>query len=162
MAFTGSPTSSVQRALQKGGGGGKVEQHDFSRMMVAEFYYKHAAGQGVGEINLIKLPSGKIRIYPNLCEIITSPTFTATVDLHIGYRAYTDPEASTPAVIADDNYFADNLDPATVLKQSWPLPLIHPVFNTRDGFEIFIMLDTSTGLEDDDVIEGCVVYSRGG
>ena len=162
MAFTGSPTSSVQHALQVGGGGGKIDQHDFSRLMVAEFYYKHAAGQGVGEINLIKLPSGKIRIYPNLCEIITSPTFAATVTLGLGYRAYTDPEASTPAVVADPNHFADTLDTSTVLKQSWPLPLVHPVFNTRDGFVIFAEILTSTGLDDDDIIEGCVVYSRGG
>ena len=158
MAFTGSPVDSVQRAAQRGAT--KIDQHDWSRLQVVFFNYVHSAGAGTGAINLVKLPAGKIRGFPSLCRI-TASAMVATADLHIWHRAYTDPDAATPAVVEDDNEFADNLDAGSAIDAAFLIPVGAPVYNTKDGFEIYAMINTAN-IEDTDTIDGYFVYARGG
>ena len=159
MAFTGSPTDSVQRGYQRGAT--KVDPQDFGRVMVAFFEYTHSAGAGTGEVNLIKLPPGKLRIFTDLSRLICS-AMAATADLSIGHRAYTDPEASTPAVVEDFDEWHLDADAASIVDLAWGLPAGgHPIYNTKNGLEIFASI-TTANIEDTDTISGYVVYCRGG
>ena len=160
MAFTGSPVDSVQRAAQKTGD--KIQAHDFSRLQYAFFNYLHAAGAGTGEINLVTLPAGKIRILTDLCRIITDD-MGASAEMQVGYRAYTDPEATTQAVVEDDNYFQEaSAVGAGARDEAFLIPAIgNPIFNTRFGLEVFAQI-TDGNIEDGDKIQGYIVYARGG
>ncbi len=160
MAFTGSPVDSVHRAAQRSST--KIDAHDWGRMMVAYYKYTHAAGAGQGEINLLLLPAGKLRIFSDLCRSITDD-MGASATMDIGYRAYNDPEATTPAVVEDDNYFLDDAAVgAGARDEAWLLPAAGiGLFNTKSGLEIFASIDAGN-IEDGDVIQGYVVYCRGG
>ena len=160
MAFAGSPTDSVQRAAQRSAT--KISAHDWGRLQYAFFDYTHSAGAGTGEINLLLIPAGRVRILTDLCRIITSD-MEANAVMDVGYRAYNDPEAATPAVVEDDNYFqsasavgAGARDEALLLPASG-----HPVFNTRFGLEIFASIDTGN-IADGDTLSGFIAYVRGG
>ena len=160
MAFTGSPVDSVQRGYQRGAT--KIDAHDWGRLQYAFFDYTHAAGAGVGEINLVKLPAGKIRVLTDLCRIVTSD-MEAGAQMQVGYRAYADPEAATQAVVEDDNYFQEASAVGVGARdETLLIPAIgHPVFNTRFGLEIFVQI-TDGDIADADTITGYIVYVRGG
>lgn len=158
MAFTGSPTDSVQRAAQRSAT--KIDQHDWSRMQIAYFSYTHAAGAGIGEINLLKLPAGKIRVFTDLSRIMAS-AMVATADLFLGHRAYKDPDTGL-TVAEDQNAFANALDAGAIIDEAWSLPAEGaPVFTTKDGFEIYADIAVAN-IEDTDTIKGWIVYARGG
>ena len=156
-AFTGTPASSVQYALQIAG---KTPSSDISHG-VAKFSYTHALGAGTGEVNLIWLPPGRITIF-NTASLIRASQMVSTADLHVGFRAYTDPVAG--AVVVDDNAFLDNadvgggaIDSAFLLPAA---PAAWQVFNTEGGLIIYAMIDTAN-MEDGDTINGFVRFSGG-
>lgn len=159
MAFTGSPTSSTEYAKQTG----KATKNDVSvvggKLRVASFSYTHSAGAGVGEVNLVKLPAGRKRVFADLSRIVTSQ-FAATADLHIGHRAYTDADSGNTAS-EDNNAFADNLDAGGgALDQALPLPAVgYKDLNSREEVTIFAEIDTAN-IEDTDTIDGYIVYSH--
>ena len=90
--FVGSPLSSTQHALQVGQTT-KAEARDVrGKLRMANFDHTRptAAGAGDGEINLVQLEPGRIRIYPELSRIVTSQ-FGASAVLSIGTRAFKAP-----------------------------------------------------------------------
>ena len=124
---------------------------------MARFNYTHTAGAGTGEVNLIRLPAGKYRILSDLSLIVSSAMVTAA-DLHIGHRAYTQPDGT--AVAEDDNALADNLDAGSAIDQSLPLPAGGElVIDSRDDLVFYAMVDTAN-IEDTDTISGYIVYVR--
>ena len=157
-AFTPSPTSSLQYADQLTAqmvdrviGGGVVEEWSFK--------YAHTVGAGTGEINLIKLPAGLIRVNVDKSRIVSS-AMVATADLHIGYRAHTNMDGT--AVAEDDNAFADNLDAGSAIDQAWVLPAVGFLdLDSEDGVVIFVLIDTAN-IEDTDTIDGQVTLKRRG
>ena len=124
--------------------------------------YTHTAteGSGTGEVDLILLPPGRLRIYPDLSRIVTTQ-FGASADLHLGYRAYTEPDGD--AVVEDDNAFLDNADAGGgALDEAWVLPAVgYLEVNTKEGLQIFAMIDAGN-IEADDTIEGWVAFTRVG
>ena len=81
-AFTGTPTGSTQY---------NSTPMQYTNYVKAVFSYTHAAGAGTGEVNLLKLPAGKIVIYSADSRIATSAMATGA-DIHLGYRAYVEPD----------------------------------------------------------------------
>lgn len=74
-----------------------------------------------GDIALLRLPAGKIRIFRDL-SYLKCPVGTATSDLDIGLGAYTNPDGSTTAL--QGNVLADSLDVGGgALEQVLPLPV---------------------------------------
>jgi len=156
-AFTGTPASSVEYA--------KIGTRDLNafdtqaNLQVSVANYTHAGGAGTGEINLVKLPAGKIRIHSHLSKIWASQ-FATSADLHLGYRAYVGGDGVT--VIEDDNAFADNLDvAAAAIDATFALPSAlgeYLEFDTQDGLILFALVDTGN-IEDADTINLVVVYS---
>ncbi len=154
MAFTGSPVNSVQRALELAN---KSEPRDSSALHTKYANYTHTAGAGTGEINMLTLPAGRIRIYPDLCRY-TCADMAASADLHIGHRAYVNEAGTT--VDADDNEWLDNVDSGggakdavigdggTTLNQ----------YESRDGIIVYMMVD-SGNIEDTDTLTLCMVFS---
>jgi len=152
-AFTGTPVKSNEYTLQTDG---KVHVRDYSDLKIAYFSYTHSAGAGDGEVDLVQLPAGRVRIFPDLCRIV-STQFASNADLHLGYRAYTD-EAGT-AVAEDDNAFLDNGDAGGgAIDAAWTLPAGgSAVYDTQGGLRVFAKIDTGN-IEDTDTIDGWVAY----
>lgn len=119
--------------------------------------------QTILECELPRLMPGKVIVHPQL-SWIRADDADANADLHIGYRAYTD--STGAAVVADDNYWLDNVDVGGGNIQGlWPAitgvttagarPLM---FDAQDGLRIVVMIDTAMP-NATDVIEVVVVYS---
>lgn len=158
MAFTGSPTSSTEYALV-----GTRDNEALAvegRLHVATFSYTHAAGAGVGEINLCKLPAGRVRIFIHLSHVIASQ-MAASADLHLGHRAYVNQAGTT--VAENDDLFAANLDSGGgVIDEDFALPATGAPWHdieSQDGVIIYAMIDTGN-IEDNDTIHGYVTYAR--
>ena len=152
--FVGSPTATDQRTLA-------TQRPQFNTQdgwVITHGRWTHTAtqGAGTGEINMVTLPAGKKQVNAAASWVKTSGTaFTATSDLHIGFRAYRDPSLDTAAqsIAEDDNYFADNLDVGGgALDQAWPLPTTGIVtINSAGLFHIYTMIDTA------DITVGAIV-----
>jgi len=114
------------------------------KMRVASGALTFTAAGATGTAKMCRLPAGKVRVYQNLCRIVC-PIGTATADLHVGYAAYVS-GATGLAVVADDNFFADNLDVGgAAIDAAFTLPLVTPFsdFDSADGIDIEIMVDTA-------------------
>ena len=158
MAFTGSPTSSTEYARQIAG---KTPWQDLADGK-AKFTYTHAAGAGVGEVNLIWLPAGRITVY-HTASLVRASQMVATADLHVGHRAYYDPVAGA-TVAEDDNEWLDNadtgggaIDSALLLPAA---PAAFTTYNTQGGLIVYALIDTAN-IEDGDTINGFITYSVG-
>lgn len=153
--FAGTPVDSVQRTAEKTAA--KKAAYDNAKMMYAAFEYVHAAGAGTGEINLVTLPNGKVKVYPSLSRIDAS-AMASNADLHLGHRAYT--ESDGTAVVEDDNEFLDNADAGGgAIGSAFLLPAAPTVYDTKEGLEIYAMVDTGN-IEDGDTISGWVAYTQ--
>ncbi len=157
-AFTGTPTSSLQYADQL-----TAQMADpvigIGKLQVGSFKYTHTAGAGTGAINLIELPGGLLRVFVDLCRIVSSAMVT-TADLHIGYRAHTKMDGT--AVVEDDNAFEDNADAGSAIDKVWTLPAVGFLDLDSDGNPgpvIFVTIDTAN-IEDTDTIDGYCVYAQ--
>ena len=112
-----------------------------------------------GDISLIRMPAGHVRIFTDLCRV-SCPIGTATSDLDIGTGAYTD---KGTAVAADNNRFADSLDVgAAAIDQTLPLPAANGVvsFYSDNGFDIVCSFDTANSPAAGD-LEITIVYQVG-
>ena len=154
MPFTGTPVDSVQRAAQKSAV--KNEHYMNSPMHYAYFSYTHTAGAGTGEINLVNLPAGNIMIWPALCRVKSS-AMVSTADLHIGHRAYTQPDGTV--VAENDNEFLDNGDATSAIDSAFLLPAVPTVYKSKDGIEVYAMVNTAD-IENTDTITGYVAYTK--
>src|SRR5262245_40020421 len=100
MAFTGSPTGSVQFNLQSGvTAGGAYGGETAGQLHASVFEYTHtaAAGAGTGEVNLIILPPGALVVLPNLCAFGVSVAWAAASTAQFGTRAFTQPNGTAVA-----------------------------------------------------------------
>lgn len=95
-----------------------------------------------GDIALLRLPPGRIRIRPDLSKIVC-PAGTATADLDIGLAAYTKPDGTTQA--AQPIAFADSLDVGGgALNQALPLPASGGlVVDSKSGADVVCSFDTA-------------------
>ena len=162
-AFTGTPASSTEYAQQTGFIGGAMNAGRGLQHMA--FSYTHALGAGTGEVNLCILPAGFIRTFSGLSALDTSAV-AANADIHLGFRAYTEPDGDVVAV--DDNFFLDNGDAATggamTLIPAAPGVSVFRVRHSNGdykgkGLVIYAMIDTGN-IEDTDTIAGFIVYSN--
>jgi len=159
-AFTGTPTGSLQYNDQQTAqmadpviGRGKLE--------VMPFKYTHTAteGSGTGEVNLVTLPPGLIRVFVDLCRMVTS-AFATSADIHVGHRAHV--TMAGAAVAVDDNSLLDNADAASGVDLAFGLPAVGFLdFDSDVGVVLYSLIDAGN-IEAADTIDGYVVYSQGG
>jgi hypothetical protein len=154
--FTGSPTSSLQHAALTSpsrASGGETQ----GEVRMARFSYTHTAGNGTGEINLVKLPPGRLCIFATLSHIFTSG-MGVNADVHLGYRAHRK-EDGTP-VVQDDNAFVDDLDTAGGIDTTLPFPVKGILeLESQEGVTIYAMVDNGNILTGN-TISGWIMYSR--
>lgn len=95
-----------------------------------------------GDMSLIRMPPGAVRILPDLCRLVC-PAGTATSDLDIGIGAYTN--AAGTAVALSGIALADSLDVGGgALDQTLPLPTNGILeVNSQAGFDIVCSFDTA-------------------
>jgi hypothetical protein len=154
MAFAGSPTSSDQFPANPSRPFGGETQGE---VRIARFSYTHTAGNGTGEVNLVKLPPGRICIYSDLSHLITSQ-MAANADVHLGYRAHRK-EDGTP-VAEDDNALTNDLDTAGGVDNILDLPASGMLeLESQEGVTIYMMVDTGN-LLNGNVIRGWIAYTR--
>lgn len=160
--FTGTPASAEPYASQYGPN--KANKKDVAlQLRATPFSYTHSLGAGTGEVNLVTLPAGKIRIFPQLSRFSASQ-FVATSDLHLGHRAYTDDDGDI--VAQDDDEWMANVDVGggAIAEVFWSAVAgatltTDAEYDTRDGFTIYAMIDTAN-IENGDTIDGVVVWAR--
>jgi len=140
MTFTGSPLSSTQYALQVGA---KAEVADIHAPIRYAYGTWTAAAAGVGEVNMFKLPAGRIRFFPDLSWLIIGDTGQATCNLSIGHRAYVNEDGT--AVAEDFDEWALNLDVGgSALDQDVDSIVTSPtLMNSQDGIVVFVTFDTA-------------------
>jgi hypothetical protein len=159
MAFTGSPKDSTWITNHEASNRDNVqENYPQTLKMLVSPIYTHASGEGAGtgEINLIKLPPGRLTIHPDLCRIITSQ-FATNADLHIGHRAYTDLDGAT--VSEDDDEWGANLDAGGgALDAAFTLPAAPTLYESQDGIEVYALVDTGN-IEVGDTIQVVFAFS---
>jgi hypothetical protein len=154
--FVGSPAASVQYAAQNSplrplGG----ETQGEARM--ARFSYTHAAGAGTGEINLVKLPPGRLCIYSDLSHIVTS-AMGANADLHLGYRAHKT-EGGEP-VAQNEDALVNGIDADAGVDMTLEFPTDGTLeLESQEGVTIYAMIEGGN-IENGDTITGWIMYSR--
>lgn len=113
----------------------------------------------LGDISLIRMPAGPVRILVDLCRLVC-PVGTATSDLDVGIGPYTN--AAGSAVALNGNQLADSLDVGGgALDQTLPLPTGGFVeVNSRDGFDIVCSFDTANSPASGDLVVN-IVYQIG-
>lgn len=113
-----------------------------------------------GDIKLIRMPPGKVRILSNLCRIV-SPAGTSTADLDGGYGAYTKNDGTAGA--ASNNAFFDSLDVGGgAIDSAFTLPTAKGFveIESQNGFDIVCSYDTANSPASGDLY--CiVVYMMG-
>lgn len=134
----------------------KSEPQDRSQMRYAYYDYTHAGGAGTHDINLCDLPPGKIKVYPDLCNV-TSSAMVATANLSVGHRAYTQPDET--AVAEDPNEWLDQADAGSAIDSAYLLPVVPTNYNSVGGIVVFATIDTAN-IEDTDTITGWVAYTQ--
>lgn len=113
----------------------------------------------LGDISLIHMPAGRVRILVDLCRLVC-PAGTATSDLDIGTSAYVDQTGTTVAL--SGNALADSLDVGGgALDQTLPLPANGILeIESQNGFDIVCSFDTANSPAAGDMLLS-VVYMIG-
>jgi len=139
MTFTGAPLSSTQYAAQIGA---KAEPADINSPMRYIYGKWTCTEAGVGEINMFKLPAGRIRFYPDLSWLISSD-MTATANLSIGHRAYVNEDGTVVAL--DENEWLSAADSGGgALDQNLDDIITSPtLMNSQDGIVVYVTIDTA-------------------
>jgi hypothetical protein len=142
------------------GTGGNGEEVS-AQLMTATFSYTVAAA-GQDDYTLVRLPAGKVKIYPQLSFIAVSQG-VATADFHLGHRAY---RTAAGAVVAeDDNEWLDNVDiGGGAISGIWSavagfVAQENVEFDAVDGLRIFGTVDTANQ-DLNDTVTGWVTYSK--
>lgn len=115
---------------------------------------------GLGDIKLIRMPPGKVRILSDLSRV-SCPVGTATSDLDLGLGAYKDNAGATVAL--NGVQLADSLDVGGgAIDQAIPLPAANGVIEveSQDGFDIVASFDTANSPAAGD-LEITIVYMIG-
>lgn len=112
-----------------------------------------------GDIQLVRMPAGRLRILPDLCRVIC-PIGTATSDLDVGYGAHLDQDGAT--VSADGAAFVDSADVggAAIDAAFDAATEVGLEFYSQDGFDIVASFDTADSPASGDLIVA-VVYALG-
>lgn len=112
-----------------------------------------------GDIKLIRMPAGKVRILSDLSRVVC-PAGTSTADLDIGIGAYKNNAGTT--VDLDGVALADSLDVgAGALDQALPLPTGGFLeVESQDGFDIVASFDTANSPASGDLVIN-IVYQIG-
>jgi hypothetical protein len=113
-----------------------------------------------GDISLIRMPSGRVRILVDQSRVIC-PAGTATSDLDIGVSAHIALDTGATVALVG-NALADSLDVGGgALDQALPLPAngFYEV-NSREGFDIVCSFDTANSPAAGDMYVW-VVYAMG-
>jgi hypothetical protein len=159
MPFAGSPSDSPQRANEKDSAK-KVDLRDSSGLRVKAARYVHSSGNGDGQVNMFKLPPGRIRIYPHLSRIVTSQMGGGAV-VSVGYRAYKREDGTN--VNASANEWANNLAAGSGAQDvAFTNGVVgtQNIYDSSDGIEVYATI-ASGNIRDNDTIYVACVYSGG-
>ena len=117
-AFTGTPAVSKTLFDQLNS---VPESFSLANLRGKTVSYVHALGAGTGEVELYRLPAGKIRLVTALCNWQASQ-FAALAVLSLGFREYT--ESDGDVIAEDSNAFVDVADVAAgaTVKTYFALP----------------------------------------
>ena len=118
---------------------------------------------GVGTIDLLTLPPGRIMIHNDISRILSSDDFVTNADLHLGHAAYVN-QAGT-AVVADDNEWFDNEDcgGGAIDKAFGAGVITTPIseYNSQGGILVQAMVDTAN-VSIGATIEVLIYYTKEG
>jgi hypothetical protein len=141
----GAPVTSQQYAAQSGSPYNPGQNPGTPLYELVAHLIFTAAGvtsAAAGDIALLRLPPGRIRIRPDLSKIVC-PQATVNSDLDIGVAAYTKSDGTTQS--ASNNALADSLDVGGgALNQALTLPASGGlVVDSKNGADVVCSFDTA-------------------
>lgn len=179
MPFPTDPAESAQYTQQLNNVNVSVDNVG-ADLEVIHITYTHDEGAGVGEIELLRLDPGRLKIYPHL-SLLAHSAFVATADLDIGFRSYKQKDGT---VVAENGVqLFDSIDAGggALALTAWPSvtgasaavaasqviefeaagPGVEGVYCAPEdaGLRMFASVDTAN-IEDGDTIEIIMVVSR--
>ena len=120
------------------------------------FYDQEEIAETDLTVELLRLPAGKIEVYPTKSRLIASD-MVATADLSLGHAAYNDPGNNDISVAADLVKWANAIDIGGAAKDvAWD-GTDPQEFNTTTGLLIQSLVATAD-IDLDDEIRGWVVW----
>ena len=127
------------------------------RLRVAYFSHTQSgAGDANSDVEIVRLPPGKIRLLGFLSRVEHNWS-VATVDMNVGWGAYTDLDGNAVAADADGLDAALDVDVAGATPIGSALNADTKVFESQDGVSIKLQA-VAAGLADGDTVEGYLVY----
>lgn len=139
-------------------------KNDIEQMLRAALYsYTHTAGSGTGEINIITLPPGRIRVYPHLSTITISQLGAGAV-LSLGHRTY---KTHLGVIVPEDEIeFLNGIDVSTGITPEtfWALidntaEFVEMEYDTIHGLTIYATIESGS-IQDGDTLDGVIVWAR--
>lgn len=104
-----------------------------------------------GDLSLIRMPAGKVKILPDLSRVIC-PAGTATSDLDVGYGAYTDQDGTAVALDGDAFVASADVGGGAIDAAFDAATVVGLEFESRDGFDIVASFDTANSPAAGDMI----------
>jgi hypothetical protein len=157
------PSKSAQYTIYSGRTG-NVQAPDWgSKLRVSfarlTFTAAGSTSAAAGDISLIRMPAGKVRVFTDLCRVVC-PQGTASSDLDIGWSAYTEEDGE--AVLLDGDGFAASLDVGgAAIDAAFSLPAEGvKEINSKSGWDVVCSFDTADSPASGDLVV-VVVYAHG-
>jgi len=104
-----------------------------------------------GDLSLIRMPAGRLRIIPDLCRVIC-PIGTVTSDLDVGYGAHVDQAGATVALDGDAFVASADVGAAAIDAAFDAAYVVGTEFYSQDGFDIVASFDTANSPAAGDLI----------
>lgn len=154
-----APTVSSQYNIHQSKPQGFIPASDWNSKLRASYSKLTFTAAGfttaaAGDIKLIRMPAGKVRILSDLCRVVC-PAGTTASDLDIGVSAYTKVDGTTQALVG--NALADSLDAGAAIDGVLPLPAggFYEV-ESASGFDIVCSFDTANSPASGDLVVSIV------
>lgn len=131
------------------------------KLRFAYFYYKNETGGTLAdgtEIDLVDLPTGRIRVLPKLCSYRTT-LMGASRTLDIGHREYYKDDTQV-AVAEDDDAWVANKDVSAAVNDvafDGGAAALTDLMYSKGGIRVYATIDGGT-IPADGIIEGYLVY----
>lgn len=124
--------------------------HGNVRALTFEYNQGAVAGASGDDINLVRLPAGRIRVLTDLSRVNVSALGASRV-MDVGFRAYSQPNASAgaaPTVVAlDADYFCSAVDvsaaSSTLMNES-TTPSRAQTLNSTAGIDVYATITGGT------------------
>lgn len=104
-----------------------------------------------GDLSLIRMPAGRVRILPDLCRVVC-PVGSTSSDLDVGFGAHLDQDGVTVDLDGDAFVASADVGGAAIDAAFDAATVLGREFYSQDGFDIVASFDTANSPASGDLI----------